>query len=57
MQHPLKAENTPTDHYRWENVPGTTQNSFFAKFKATSNKLGQKRNTVFQRHYALCDIL
>ena len=57
MQHPLKAENTPTDHYRWENVPGTTQNSFFAKFKATNNKLGQKRNTVFQRHYALCDIL
>ena len=41
---PLKAENIPTHHHREHNVLGTTQASFRAIFKATSNKLGQKRH-------------
>ena len=39
-----KVENTPTHHSRVHNVLGTTQASFLAKFKVTSNILGQKRN-------------
>ena len=43
MQGSLKVENTPTRHRR-EHVSRTTQASFFAKFKANQNKLGQKRH-------------
>ena len=43
MEDSLKVENTPTRHRR-KHVSGTTQASFLAKFKATQNKLGQKRN-------------
>ena len=44
MQDSFKVENTPTHHHREYNVSGTTQASFLAKFKATQNKLGQKRH-------------
>ena len=48
MQDSLKVENTPTQHHRVHNASGTTQGSFLAKFKATQNKLGQKRH-----HYSV----
>ena len=40
----LKSENSSTHHRREHNVSGTTQASFHAKFKATRNKLVQKRH-------------
>ena len=40
----MRVENTPTHHRREHNLPETTQVSFLAKFKAISNKLGQKRH-------------
>ena len=40
----MKVKNTPTHHRGEYNVSGTTQASFLAKFKATPNKLGQKRH-------------
>ena len=43
MKDSLNVENTPTRHHREHNVSGTTQVSFRAKFKATQNKLDQKR--------------
>ena len=43
MEDSLKVENTPTRHRR-KHVSGTTQASFLAKFKATQNKLRQKRH-------------
>ena len=43
MQDSLNVENTPARHHREDNVSGTTQVAFLAKFKATQNKLGQKR--------------
>ena len=43
IQHYLKGEYTPTHHHREHNVLGIAQASFRAKFKAASNKLGQKR--------------
>ena len=39
----LIDENTPTQNRR-EHVSGTPKASFLAKFKATRNKLGQKRH-------------
>ena len=42
-QESLKVEYIPTHYRRKHNVSGTTQVSFFAKFKASSNKLSQKR--------------
>ena len=40
------------------NILRATQASLPAKFKASKNKLGQKKNPLkeFQRHYALSDI-
>ena len=43
MQDFLNVENTPARYHREHNVSRTTQSSFPAKFKATQNKLGQKR--------------
>ena len=40
----VNVENTAKHHRRENNVSGATQTSFRAKFKATSNKLGQKRH-------------
>ena len=40
----MKVENTPAHHRREYNASGTSQASFLAKFKATYNKLGQKRH-------------
>ena len=44
MQDSLKIEYTPTHYRREHNVSQKTQASFFAKFKAIRNKLGQKRH-------------
>ena len=44
MQDSLKTENTPALHCREYNVSHPTESSFLAKFKATQNKLGQKRH-------------
>ena len=56
MQDSLKVEYTPT--HREHNVSETTQASFLAKFKQPAINLARKDTaTVFQRHYALCDIL
>ena len=43
MQDSLNVENTPACHHREHNNSGATQASFLAKFKATQNKLGHKR--------------
>ena len=53
----LKVENTPTHHCRKHKVSGITQTSFLAKFEVSSNKLKKTPTTVFQRPYALCDVL
>ena len=54
----MKVENTPIHHRIENNVSGAIQASFRAKFKATSNKSGQKDTaTVLQRHYALRNVL
>ena len=44
MQESLKTENTPALHCREYNVSHPTKSSFLAKFKATQDKLGQKRH-------------
>ena len=44
MQDSLQVENQPTQHCG-EHISGTTHASFYAKFKATRNKLGRKRHT------------
>ena len=44
MQDSLKVENTLAHHRGEHNVSGATQATFLAKFKATRNKLGQKRH-------------
>ena len=43
MQDSLNVEITLARHHSEDNVSGMTQASFLAKFKATQNKLGQKR--------------
>ena len=43
-QNSVKVENISTHHRGENNVSGAAQVSFRAKFKATSNKLGQKRH-------------
>ena len=40
----MKIEYTPTHHRREHNASETTQVPFLAMFKATRNKLGQKRH-------------
>ena len=40
----MKIEKNPTHHRKEHDIFGATQASFLAKFKATSNKLGQKRH-------------
>ena len=49
MQDSLNVENTQARHHGEHNVSGTTQASFLAKFKATQNKPGQKR-----QHHSVC---
>ena len=51
----LENPNTPSQR---ANALETTWVSFLASFKATSNKLGQKKTlaAMFQRHCALCDV-
>ena len=44
MQHSLKVENTPTQHRRNRKLLGITQASFLVTFKATSNKVDQKKH-------------
>ena len=53
----MKDENTPTHHRSKYNVSGTTQATFLAMFKVSSNKLSQKTPPHCGGHYALCDLL
>ena len=52
----MKVENTPTHHRREYNASGTSQASFLAKFKATNNKLGQKRHRHSGVPKTLCNL-
>ena len=51
----MKIEYTPTHHRREHNASEATQVPFLASFKATRNKLGQKRHrySVPETLYAL----
>ena len=46
MQHSFKVGNTTTQLRKQHNFFRTTQTSFIAKFKPTSNRLGRKRNPL-----------
>ena len=54
MQESLKAKNTLI-HHRRKHVSGTTQALFQDQQKQTWPE--KTPATVFQRHFALCDIL
>ena len=54
----MKTEYTTTYQRREHNASEATQAPFLATFKAIRNNLARKDTvTVFQRHYALYDIL
>ena len=54
----MKIEYTPTHHRREHNASETTQAHFLPRSSQSAINLARKDNvTVFQRHYALYDIL
>ena len=53
----MKIEYTPRHHRREHNASETTQASFLATLVFTINLARKDTVTVFQRHYALYDIL
>ena len=55
IQKSLKVKNFPANHRRKRNVSGTTQ----ALVQDQQKQIWPEKTpaTVFQRHFALCDIL